>query len=68
MSNLDHRLQRLEEALHPRSKGHRIVLGGNSPPRPAWPSAEEAEQEAARLRQEGYDVRLIIFLPEGEAL
>lgn len=59
MSSLDHRLQRLEEALNPRSKGHRIVMCGG--PRSDWPSMEEAEQEAARLRREGYEVTLILF-------
>ncbi len=65
MSSLDHRLQRLEDALTPRSKGHRIVMGGG--PRSDWPSAEAAEQEAARLRHEGYEVTLILFAPTEQA-
>ena len=60
MSSLDHRLQRLEEALQPRSKGQRFVMGVG--PCSDSLSAKEAEQEAARLRQEGYEVTIIRFV------
>ena len=65
MSSLDHRLQRLEVALNPRSKGHRIVIGvrggdGLAPLSDALPE-EEAKQEVVRLRQEGREVTLVLF-------
>ena len=65
MSSLEHRLQRLEEALNPRSKGHQIVMGGG--PCSDSLSEEEAKQEAARLRQEDYEVTIIRFVGAEQA-
>jgi len=66
MSSLDHRIQRLEEALQPRSKGHRFIIVGDSlSPRPAL-SQEEGDREAARLKHEGYTVTIIRFVPTEE--
>jgi len=65
MSDLNRRIQKLEAALKPRSKGHRIVIcvrGAGYSPRPYALTEEQAEQEVARLEAKGYEVDMICFV------